>query len=101
MGLILCLHHTRILSKNLTFQFKNREYLLQGQGKGYHLRGTCVTICEALDGTVSVLHEGRSMDYRTLVVREPPAFLGDEKSIHHTVEQAKARYQRKPMWTLR
>ncbi len=63
LALILCLHHTRTLSKNLTFQFKNREYQLQGQDKGYRLRGARVTLCEAFDGTVTVLHAGHTLDY--------------------------------------
>jgi len=96
--LILCLHHTRTLSKNLTFQFKNREYQLQGQGKGYRLRGARVTLCEAFDGTVTVLHAGHTLDYRILASGAPPVPLDDEKSIHHSVEQAKARQQAKSKW---
>lgn len=95
---ILSLHHTRTLSKNLTFQFKNREYQLQGQGKGYRLRGAHVTLCEAFDGSVTVMHKGHVLDYRILVQGEPPASLDDEKSIHHTIDQAKARQQAKPKW---
>ncbi len=34
LALILCLYHTRTLSRNLTFQFKSREYQLQGQARG-------------------------------------------------------------------
>ena len=96
LALILCPHHTRSLSKNLTFQFKNREYQLQGQGQGYRLRGAHVTLCEAFDGTVSVLHQGRALPYRLLAEGEPPIPLDDEKSVHHTVEQAKARQARDP-----
>ncbi len=88
---ILCLHHTRTLSRNLTFQFKNREYRLQG--KGYRLRGARVTLCEAFDGTVTVMHAGRILDYRILAQGEPPAPLDDEKSVHHTVEQAKPKWK--------
>ncbi len=98
LALILCLHHTRTLSKNLTFQFKNREYQLQGQGKGYRLRGARLTLCETFDGTVTVLHKGQTLDYRILATGEPPVPLDDEKSVHHTVDQAKARQQSRPTW---
>lgn len=98
LALILCLHHTRTLSKNLAFQFKNSEYQLQGQGKGYRLRRTAVTVCEAFDGTVTVLHSGHTMPYRLLAEGEPPIPLDDEKSIHHTVDQAKARQAIKPTY---
>ncbi len=92
-ALILCLHHTRTLSKNLTFQFKNREYQLQNQGKGYRLRGAHITLCETFDGAVTVLHQGRVLDHRILAQGDPPVPLDDEKSVHHTVDQAKARQQ--------
>ena len=58
--------------RSLTFQFKNREYLLTGQDKGYRLRGARVTVCEAFDGPVTVLHMGRSLNYRGLTEEEPP-----------------------------
>ena len=90
-ALILCLHHTRTLSKNLTLQFKNREYPLQGQGQGYRRRGAAVTVCENFNGTGTVLHQSRPLPYQVLAEGEPPIPLDDEKSIHHTIEQAKAR----------
>jgi len=95
---ILCYHHSRTLSKNLTFQFKNRLYQLQGQGKGYRLRGARVTLCEAFDGTVTVMHEGQVLDCRILTSGAPPVPLDDEKSVHHTVDQAKTKQQLKPQW---
>ncbi len=98
LALILCLHHSRTLSRNLTFQFKNREYQLKGQGKGYRLRGARVTLCEAFDGTVTVLHAGHTLDYRILATGEPPIPLDDEKSLHHSVDQAKARQQANPKY---
>lgn len=89
LDLIFSLHHTRKLSKNLTFQFKNREYQLQGQGQGYRLRGATVTVCEAFDHTVTILYQGRPLPYRLLAEGEPPVPLDDEKSVHQTVDQAK------------
>jgi len=95
---ILCLHHTRTLSKNLTFQFKNREYQLQGQGKGYRLRRTKVTLCEAFNGLVTILHKGHTLDYRILAQGEPPIPLNDEKTLRSTVDQSRARQQTRPNW---
>ena len=80
--------------KWVTFQFP----LTQGQGKGYRLRGGRITLCEAFDGTVTVMHEGHVLDYRILASGEPPVPLDDEKSVHHTVDQAKAKQQAKPKW---
>lgn len=96
LGLILCLHHTRKLSKNLTLQFRNREYQLQDCGQGYRLRSTSVTLCEAFDGTVTLLHQGRTLSYRLLAEGEPPIPLEDEKSLHPAVDQVRARQQARP-----
>ena len=72
-----------------TLQYKKREYQLTGQGKGYRLRSAQVTVCEAFDDTVTLLHKGRSLAYRVLSEGEPPIPLDDEKSLHATVDQAK------------
>ncbi|HHH39046.1 MAG TPA: ISNCY family transposase [Sedimenticola sp.] len=89
LDLIFSLHAHRKLSKNLTLQYKNREYQLTGQGKGYRLRGAQVTVCEAFDGSVTLLYKGHSLPYQILNEGEPPIPLDDEKSLHATVEQAK------------
>ena len=98
LELILCLHHTRKLSKNLSLQFRNVEYQLQNYGKGYRLRGATVTICEAFDGSVTILYKGHSLTYRKLQQGETPIPIVDEKSVHTQVEQAKQRQQQKPAW---
>ena len=38
LDLILSLHSTRKLSRNLTLRYQNREYQILNQGKGYRLR---------------------------------------------------------------
>jgi len=95
MALILSRHHTRKLSKNLTCQFHNTEYQLQGYGKGYRLRGATITVCEGFDGHVTLLHKGRAMTYRRLQQGEMPIPIADDKSVQHVVEQAKQRQQQK------
>ena len=49
---------------------------------------------------MTVMHAGRILDYRILAQGEPPVPLDDEKSVHHTVEQAKVRQQANPKWKL-
>ena len=91
LDLILRRHGTRKLSKNLTFQYLNREYQITGQGKGYRLRGAPVTVCDAFDDKVDILHKGRSLAFRVLAEGEAPVALDDEKSVQHTVNEARAR----------
>lgn len=98
LALILCHQHTRTVSKNLTFQFRNREYQLQVRGQGYHLRGAAVTVCEGFNDSTRVLHKGRPLPYRLLAHGEPPAPLDDEKSVHHTVDQAKRQQAARPAY---
>ena len=66
LDLIFSPHAARKVSKNLTFRYRNREYQLQGQGRGYRLRGAAVTVCEGFNGVVEVLHKGRVMACRVL-----------------------------------
>jgi len=96
LALILCLQHSRKLSKNLTLQYKNREYQLTGQGQGYRLRGAQVTVCEAFDGSVTLLCKGRSLTYRLLSEGEPPIPLDDEKSVQATVDRARDAQRNRP-----
>ena len=94
--LILRLHATRKLSKNLAFQYLNREYQITGRGKGYRLRGASVTVCDAFGAGVKVLHQGKALGFRILAEGEPPVALDDEKSVRHTVDEAQERQRAQP-----
>jgi hypothetical protein len=97
LDLILCLHHQRTLSKNLTLQCRNRLYQVQNQGRGYRLRHTQVTVCEAFDGTVTLLHQGKALDYTCWTKGEAPP-LADDKEINAVVDRAKDRQRRRTPW---
>lgn len=96
LALILCLRCARRLSKNLTCQFRNAQYQLQGYGRGYRLRGAAVTVCAAFDGTVTLLHDGRLLPTRLFAKGMPPIPLDDEKSLSHTLEQAQKAQAARP-----
>lgn len=87
--LILSLHHLRTLSKNLCCQFQGRELQLDKRHHSYQMRGAKITVCEAFDGQLTLLYKGRPLEYRTLATSEPPIPLDDEKSVQHTVDQAR------------
>lgn len=95
-ALIFSIHHTRKLSKNLTCQFHNREFQITGQGKGYRLRGSLVTLCEDFNGHVTVLSKGRALSYRLLEQGEPPIPIEDEKSVHGRIDQIKQQQAANP-----
>ena len=98
LDLILCLHHTRKLSKNLSIQFHNTEYQLQGYGKGYRLRGATLTVCEKFDGSVTLLHQGKVLTYRTLQQGEAPIPIADDKTINTQVEEVLRHQRSRPAW---
>ena len=79
LDLILCEHHARKLTKNLTIGFQSREYQVMGRGKGYRLRGAEVTVCKAFDGSVTVLRDGRELPVRLLAAGEEAAPVEDER----------------------
>ena len=91
LGLILSLHSTRKVSRNLPLQYKGREHQIQVKGRGYGLRGARVTVCEGFDGRVSILRDGRPLAFRVLAEGEPPVAVEDEKSVCLAVDRAKAR----------
>ncbi len=45
LGYILSLQARRVLSKNLTFQYKSIEFQIRSEGRGYRLRHSVVTVC--------------------------------------------------------
>ncbi len=86
---ILSIHHQRKLTKNLSCQLNNVEYQIMTKTKGYRLRQSHVTLCEEFNGTLTILQKGKALKYRTLNQGETPIPIVDEKTIHHTVNQAK------------
>lgn len=97
LALILCLHHERTLSRNLTVQCHNRLYQIQVEGHGYRLRHARVTVCEGFDGTVTVLHQGKALTHTCWTRGDPPP-LADDKGINHAVDVAKVRQDRRQGW---
>jgi transposase len=64
LDLIFCLQHERKLSKNLELSYKNIVYQVQVEGHGYTLRRAKVTVCEDLQGNITLLYKGRKLKYR-------------------------------------
>ena len=96
LDLILCEHHARKLTKNLTLSFECDTYQVTGRGRGYRLRGAEVTVCKGFDGRVAVLREGRELPVRLLGEGEPAAEVADEKTVRDRVAQVKAAQRSRP-----
>ncbi len=98
LDLILCEHHVRKLTKNLTIRFECCEYQVTGRGKGYRLRGAAVTVCKAFDGSVTVLREGRKLPVRLLSEDEAAVAVEDEKTVRGRVDRVKAEQLSRPTY---
>jgi len=88
LNLIFSKHHKRKLSKNLALQYNNTIYQVNIKGIGYAMRGSTITICEAFDGSVSLLYKGKSLQYTTFKRGDKIPEPVSEKSINQTVNQA-------------
>ncbi|WP_200551343.1 ISNCY family transposase [Kosakonia sp. LAM2021] len=89
LNYILCYQSRRVLSKNLTFQYKTSAYQIRSEGQGYRLRHAIVTVCENFNGEITVLHESRPLGYEIYVDGPEPIPLDDEKSVHERVDNAR------------
>ena len=98
LALILCEHHVRKLSRNLTFKFECREHQLTGQGKGCRLRGAAVTVCKGFNGSVAVLHKGRELAFRVLAEGGAAAPVEDGKGVRDRVGKALAEQAARRDW---
>ncbi len=95
---ILSLHSKRVLSKNLTCQYKNIQYQIQTETKGYRLRHSHLTVIESFSGDITLLSKGKALKYRTYQLDEQPAVIVDEKSINTIVDQTKIQQLAKPKY---
>lgn len=89
LNYILCYQSRRVLSKNLTFQYKTSAYQIRSEGQGYRLKHAIVTVCENFNGEITVLYESRPLGYEKYVDGPEPIPLDDEKSVHERVDNAR------------
>ena len=101
LDLILCEHHARKLTKNLTIGFQSREYQVTGRGKGYRLRGAEVTVRKGFDGSVTVLRDSRELPVRLLAQSAEAALVEDEKSVRPRGEAARVGFGLRTLRSLR
>ena len=95
---ILCLRHERKLTRNLTFKFANREYGIQGEGKGYRLQGKEVTLREGWDGELTVLLGERELQARVLGEGRKAVPLEDSKTVNSAADRAAEKQRKGPKY---
>ena len=66
LNYILSYQSPRVLSKNLTFQYKTSAYQDPFRRAGIPSQACGVTVCENFNGEITVLHESRSLGYEKI-----------------------------------
>lgn len=100
---ILCIKETRIISKNLTFQYNNTIFQIKTKRSAYSLRKTAVTICERCDGAITVWDSrDKQLDY-TIIQKLPSTKATNSKLLNKKmddilVKQARKNYKKKNPW---
>jgi len=95
---ILSIQAFRKLSKDLTFQFKNKEYQLTGYGKGYRLRQAIVQVCKSFGGEVTAFYQGQNLAFRVFEPDQEPQPIADAKTIHGLVDEARNKQKIRENW---
>ena len=82
---ILCQHHTRVLSKQLTLSYQNKRYQIQTQRPLYAMRHARVTVKEDLHGIITIGYKEKNLAY-TIVEERPRATIADSKILNQAVD---------------
>jgi len=83
---ILAWQEPRVLSKNLTIQFKKVVYQIQTSRPTYALRNAQVTVCEDAQGTVTILYNGHELAYTIFHKQVRQSEIVDSKSLDHALQ---------------
>ena len=76
----------KVISKNLSFQYKGCLYQIKSKGGGHHLKGERIIVRTYLDGKVELDLRGRSLDYE-IINRKPRLALSSDKTINQEVDR--------------
>jgi transposase len=88
---ILTWQEQRILTKNLTLQFRKVVYQIQTQRPTYAMRDTAVTVCLDAQGKVTLLYKGKPLDYTIFHVQAKQAEIVETKLLDQALlNQSKA-----------
>jgi len=93
---VFLLQETRILSKTLTCQYKNKAYQVHTKKATYRLSHATITVSEARNGDVSLYYEGKLLAY-TVIETKPENKDSDSKNLNAIVDEIKSKAIRTPI----
>ena len=88
---ILSVHSIRLLSKNLSCQYRDQLLQIHTRGAGLGLRGAKVTLHEHFDGRTDLVWRGHKLNYTVMNKPLRQADIADGKAVNAKVDQAIAR----------
>jgi transposase len=80
---ILVWQETRLITKNLTLQFKKVVYQIQTDRPTYALHHAQVTVCEDDQGNVAILYKGDELAYTIFQKQERQSEVVTAKQVQH------------------
>jgi hypothetical protein len=85
---IFTLQEQRILSKNLTLQYKKVVYQIQTSRPSYAMRNAPVTVCEKDQGQIDILYKGHPLVYTVYQKQQRQADVVPSKSIDNKLKKS-------------
>jgi transposase len=96
LDLILCRKDTRILSRNLTFQYHKTIYQIHVDRPTYAMRNAAVTVLENAKGEVTVLYKNKLMAFEVYYQQQKQAEVVSSKSIDFEMRNVSKAYKPAP-----
>ncbi len=97
---ILSLKEKRVVSKNLTVQYKNKTYLIEVKDRyEYTMRGARVDVIETLDGKVQIRYKGKDLKLKINEICKSKKIC-NSKNLNKTVDKLKPRQGRSYQFNL-
>ena len=88
LDFILCRKETRVLSKNLTFQYYKKIYQIHEDRPSYALRNADVTVLEKPNHEIIVLYKNQPIHFDIYIQQQKQAEVVPSKSIDHALSNA-------------
>lgn len=86
---IVCIKNTRVLSKNLTAQYKQNTYQIKLEPRlEYTLRRARIDVLESLDGQIQLMYKKKVLNY-TVIQTRPISRVYDSKQVNKRVDEIK------------
>jgi len=89
MNLIFSYQADRTLSKNLELSYENMIYQIKTKTKGYRLRHSIVTVCKDLNDIITLVCQGKILDYTCHERAKRNAAIVDSKQLESKVDSVK------------